>query len=161
MTQSTLANIFTGMTGGPEAIMANLKAIQADLGNGAAVTADTGLTESGLSYVNGFVRNAGAPIMYRTISIGKVSITFWTGIINTPTEMAAWTSQTVVKFPTATVYPNGFMSSKAITQTSWNTNSSGHEQINFFSDHLEIRAMGEVFKTTNNGQNINQVVISA
>lgn len=160
MAQSTLANIFTGMTGGPEAIMANLKAMQADLGNGAAVTADTGWTESGLSYVNGFVRKAVNPIMYRTISIGKVSITFWTGFINTPTDMAAWTSQTVVKFPAATVYPNGFMPNN-ISQTSWNTNASGHEQINFFSDHLEIRAMNEVFRATNNGQNINQVVISA
>jgi hypothetical protein len=88
---ATLTKIFTGMTGGPEAIQGNFEKLNAA---GAVISE---WTRTGMTNINGATDNTGWLLQYRTIDIDGQRFLQFSGWINAPKFNGS--SQEVVQMP--------------------------------------------------------------
>lgn len=84
-----LTNIFTGMEKGPEMIDANFTAV---------AETDTGWVSDGITMLNGFLKDTGAPVSYRILTFGPIKMLFVTGWVAGP-EMSANSKVNICQLP--------------------------------------------------------------
>lgn len=134
---ASLTKIFTGMTGGPEAIQSNFTAL-----NGETLT-DTGLINTGVTQVNGVT----PATQYRVWRFGNSTITFFTMYYELSADLPRWTALDIIKYPTANVFPAGYVMDKLNSSSTTPNirlvqNDHGQAQFEIYADHITMRSRG-------------------
>ena len=108
---ATLTKIFTGMTGGPEAIQGNFDTLNGLLGQPVTLGPQT---NSGLTWVNGFKDQDNGYFKYQTMTIGTQKFLMISGQIAYSQSIKAWSSTQMVKFPDGIGIGNAHMISGSL-----------------------------------------------
>lgn len=103
---ASLTKIFTGMTGGPEAIQGNFDTLNGLLGQPVTLGPQT---NSGLTWVNGFKDQDNGYFKYQTMTIGTQKFLMLSGQIAYTQTAKAWASTQMVKFPAGVGIGNAHM----------------------------------------------------
>lgn len=103
---ATLTKIFTGMTGGPEAIQGNFDTLNGAMGQVVTLTAQT---NTGLTWVNGFKDQDNGRFKYQVLTINGQKFLLISGQIAFTQTIKAWNTVQMVKFPSGVGIDNAHM----------------------------------------------------
>lgn len=155
---ATLTKIFTGMTGGPEAIQSNFAALNGDL---AKLQLNTAFTNSTIVWVNGYRADPAQGLQYSVVGIGNGRyLTQIIGGINMDNDLSNWSTVQALKWDGTKVFPGGFSMSHYGALDIAVGNGAGHAQLRIDGAGISIRALGSDIKAASNGIDVNALFLS-
>lgn len=155
---ATLTKIFTGMTGGPEAIQTNLEALNTDL---TKLQFNTAFTNATITWVNGYRADPAQGLQYSVVGIGNGRyLTQIIGGINMDNDLASWSTVQALKWDGTKVFPGGFSMSHYGAVDITDGNGGNHIQLRIDGTGLSVRALGSTVAAASNGIDVNVLFLS-
>lgn len=155
---ASLTKIFTGMTAGPEAIQADLEALNVDL---TKLQSNTSFTSNTFVWVNGYKADPAQGLQYSVVGIGNGRyLTQIIGGINMENDLASWATVQALKWDGTKVFPGGFSMAHYGASDIAAGNGAGHVQVRIDGSGISIRALGSDITAASNGIDVNVLFLS-